>query len=230
MFQHAALFPLDPWIISILRMEKCSLRIGSLEKSFYIWDLLSCVWTEERFFGRSAIQRASLERPNTPRVVQKSPPLTFFIFLYYPKAVGVEVLPDLSDPSEFSSVYNVINFPLSAMSENVKRPPATTIRTIGEGCKSEHLFVWCPLFLPSPEACLLSLLHQERLLFLLYACSIRGIVLWKHSPNRSETIVKITIIIGWNTKIRSLQLNFQPWPVVGLQQKCQWLSSNQHLG
>lgn len=137
------------------------------------------------------------------------------------------VLPDLSDPSEFSPVYTVINFPLSAMSENVKRPPATTIRTTGEGCKSEHLFdVLCFCRLPSPEACLLFLLHQEGLLFLLLACYIRGIVLWKHSPNRSDTIVKITIIIRWNTKIRSLQLNFQPRPVVGFQQKC----SNEHLG
>lgn len=51
MFQHAALFPLDPRIISILRMEKCSLKIGSIEKSFYMWDLLSCVWTEEFFLA-----------------------------------------------------------------------------------------------------------------------------------------------------------------------------------
>lgn len=54
--------------------------------------------------------------------------------------LDVQVLLDLSDP-HFSSLYTVINFPLSVMSENVKQPPATTITTIEEGCKSEHFYV-----------------------------------------------------------------------------------------
>lgn len=55
--------------------------------------------------------------------------------------LDVQVLLDLSDPSDFSSLYAVINFPLSVMSENVKQPPATTITTIEEGCKSEHFLM-----------------------------------------------------------------------------------------
>lgn len=69
-------------------MEKCSLRIRSIERAFTC-ELCYHVFEQKRVFSAEVRYNVLLlGRPNVPRVVQKSPSEMFITFIYYPKAVG----------------------------------------------------------------------------------------------------------------------------------------------